>query len=798
MATELLPWHWIVETLAQVEELDASILETIICRDPDFSKNAPEIVRERVALRYLEKLVPSSSASGVPSTSASFRANEPAVDVLKKVAGLCKLEKDKDKLHAPDLHQFILQKKASLPKSSLQLLSSTLEGHSQLLSSLKEPSGLCIHSRADCLRCSIDDDNQRAKKLRLSRKDAEIQSPKQRSPVTAHDGGTVTLQEDYPGSAQHVNKRNVSDGERINFSSGEIEPLIQTLAASAPDGGKFNLKQDSSRLGKGGEIQPLRQTSAAPPSDRNDVNLQKDSSGLGQHLPKQNMPDAGSSHLHQDIGSTGGDTIQLLKDYSSLQNASSDRSTKNVNPASGKTDLFSGVPSVMPEASSDSDGACDVPSDFNLCDVFDNEKHRLLTSQSLANHDSVTGDWTEQGLCIKCDNGGQLLSCSASGCSIGVHESCLGPFVKVEKTGLFYCPFCSFRRAAIAYCKAREKLSSAKNALSAFLGKDPIPGHRKEQSSPKVHRETSQADVAGNLSHQSAVPHADKLNVSFSTAQEEHQQLEVAKVCDKAKLCSKQMDNPSGVEGCDVSHNPVENKHDKMFKKVSFPDSEDADTIINVENELGNNSEHVWVAEHQQPTEPQEGIDNGNLPCEDRDTSTGVHAHDVSKAKQNSNIDSADDHLQTQHLKNQGQVEAFLDHDTGHKSPSPQTSEKHRESRRQHAAVGEACHTQGTVGDQSWNKVSPGKNLKYRSRPKRYSNPIIPSGRRKKLAWTVQEEEALKDAVQKFSVNSDGTLPWTKILEFGRRVFHKTRQPGDLKDKWRNIQIKEGLRTRKT
>ncbi|KAG1354202.1 hypothetical protein COCNU_07G003140 [Cocos nucifera] len=673
-------------------------------RVPDFSKNAPEPVRERVALRYLEKLVPSSSASDVPSTSASIDANEPAVEQL----------------------------------------SSTLEGHSQLLSSLKEPSGLCIHSRADCLRCSIDDDNQRAKKLRLSRNDAEVQSPKQSSPVTAHDGGTVILREGRPGSVQHVNKLNVLDGERINFSGGEIEPLKQTTA-SAPDSAKFNLQQDSSRLGKDGEIQPPKQTSAAPASDCNDVILQKDSSGLGQYLPKQNMPDAGSGHVHRDIGGTGGDTIQLLKDYSSLQNATSDRSTKNVNPASGKTDLFAGVPSVMPETSSDSDGTCDVPSDFNLCDVFNNEKHRLLSSQNHANHDSVTGDWTEQGLCIKCNNGGQLLSCSASGCLIGVHASCLGPFVKVEKTGLFYCPFCSFRRAAIAYCKARENLSWAKKALSAFLGRDPIPGHQREQSSPKVHRETSQAEVAGNLSHQSIVHHADKLNVSFSTAQEEHQQIEVAKVCDKGKLCGKQMDNPSGVEGCDVSHNPVENNHDKMFKKVSFPHSEDADTIINVENELGNNSEHVWVAEHQQPTEPQEGIDNANLPCEDRDASHVVHAHDVSKTKQNTNIDSADDHLHTQHLKNQGQVDAFLDDDTGHEAPSPQTSEKHRKSRRQDAAVGEACLPQGTVGDQSWNEASPGKNGRYRSRPKRYSNPIIPFGRRKKLAWTVQEEEALKD-----------------------------------------------------
>lgn len=56
----------------------------------------------------------------------------------------------------------------------------------------------------------------------------------------------------------------------------------------------------------------------------------------------------------------------------------------------------------------------------------------------------------------------------------------------------------------------------------------------------------------------------------------------------------------------------------------------------------------------------------------------------------------------------------------------------------------------------------------------------------------------MQDAVEKFAVHGDGTLPWTKILEFGRHVFHRTRQPGDLKDKWRNMQIKEGLRTRKT
>lgn len=75
-------------------------------------------------------------------------------------------------------------------------------------------------------------------------------------------------------------------------------------------------------------------------------------------------------------------------------------------------------------------------------------------------------------------------------------------------------------------------------------------------------------------------------------------------------------------------------------------------------------------------------MDDGNLPCEDGDTSHIIDADEVSKAKQKYGIDSANDHLHAQQLKNQGQVEAFLDNDTGHKAPTRQTSEEHCRSRR--------------------------------------------------------------------------------------------------------------------
>ena len=48
----------------------------------------------------------------------------------------------------------------------------------------------------------------------------------------------------------------------------------------------------------------------------------------------------------------------------------------------------------------------------------------------------------------------------------------------------------------------------------------------------------------------------------------------------------------------------------------------------------------------------------------------------------------------------------------------------------------------------------------------------------------------MQDAMQKVSLDN-GNIPWVKIWETIRHVFCEARQPGDLKDKWRNILLKE-------
>ncbi|XP_039027460.1 protein CHROMATIN REMODELING 4-like [Hibiscus syriacus] len=63
--------------------------------------------------------------------------------------------------------------------------------------------------------------------------------------------------------------------------------------------------------------------------------------------------------------------------------------------------------------------------------------------------------------------------------------------------------------------------------------------------------------------------------------------------------------------------------------------------------------------------------------------------------------------------------------------------------------------------------------------------------KRRRLHWTAEEEDMLKELMQEYSTKANKNIPWRKILEHGRSVFHSTRLPVDLKDKWKNIVSKE-------
>ncbi|RID43041.1 hypothetical protein BRARA_J02879 [Brassica rapa] len=57
--------------------------------------------------------------------------------------------------------------------------------------------------------------------------------------------------------------------------------------------------------------------------------------------------------------------------------------------------------------------------------------------------------------------------------------------------------------------------------------------------------------------------------------------------------------------------------------------------------------------------------------------------------------------------------------------------------------------------------------------------------RQRRVLWTPEEEEMLKVGVETFATDPKKNIPWKRILKMGENVFHQTRNPADLKDKWR-------------
>ncbi|XP_074320618.1 uncharacterized protein LOC141657332 isoform X2 [Silene latifolia] len=91
-------------------------------------------------------------------------------------------------------------------------------------------------------------------------------------------------------------------------------------------------------------------------------------------------------------------------------------------------------------------------------------------SQCVFSEDSVRLIDTEANICMKCNEGGRLLSCCGSTCPLHFHETCLGCFVSFDDCGDFYCPICAYSRAAADFVKAKERESLARKELALFIG----------------------------------------------------------------------------------------------------------------------------------------------------------------------------------------------------------------------------------------------------------------------------------------------------------------------------------------
>ncbi|CAL5351966.1 unnamed protein product [Camellia sinensis] len=536
-SSSTLPWLWVIEALASFKEVDASILIDLVKRTPAISDDMGKSAREMVSLRILESffIQQTGSTKGVssaPDSKIEFDSSYHCEDVVRQILheiSASNLKMDGPEMLKWDVQNFIKHKRACFPKSTLQQLKDAiLEGNHRILASLKEKSGLSIGNQSEN-RITVDDDDLNAVPGRLE---------KSSDSATMEAGGNLTaptaenldglLREDSPNRDLLPSKRDRSDLDTENQSAKSNEDLINmdngcdprlhnakklkrgAACTSEAVGQKSvpiignELSEDSSRrdgentVREGSDLAILSQVGGSKENrfsennhDRRtnpQISCNNDTVPLGTSGdgPDCGLPVNGAKDDGKDCAEMGtsnaappDETHQSIcvdeardKCEKAQLNTSNgvlnDGSFQNYFPDSAKDDM---VHNPIQEMSSDSDGYQDEKVDVAM------EKRTFLNSQCTFSVDSLaTVDCTELTLCMKCNEGGQLLVCSSSTCPLVVHQRCLSSAPSFDDSGKFYCPFCAYSQAISKYFEVKKKASLARKDLAAFIGLE--NGHR--------------------------------------------------------------------------------------------------------------------------------------------------------------------------------------------------------------------------------------------------------------------------------------------------------------------------------
>ncbi|XP_058765698.1 uncharacterized protein LOC131639213 isoform X2 [Vicia villosa] len=359
------------------------------------------------------------------------------------------------------------------------------------------------------------------------------------------------------------------------------------------------------------------------------------------------------------------------------------------------------------------------------------KKDEFVNSQHTFGQDlPAMTESTRQNLCMKCNKTGQLLVCKTTTCSLTVHKNCLGASAQLDAKGNFFCPFCAYSNTISEYLEAKKIASLARKELAIFITK----GIRKE-AVERVHKSGRQECTFSRKSY--------KCEHTPLTVNEENRE------------------DHAGEHANKVGNFPFERSQQQVpilaVHSSSFREKE------NVKNGLAGD------VREEDDCEMLNAKSLTDERVEDREMETdhvGGHGNEKISCKKLKIVcanESNEEVLQNmaEHSMD-GTVEPVWAHNTVKDELSKDESKKRIISR---------------------------YSMRFRMHEVQNKIKESPQIRRKKIPWTVEEEELIQEGVQKFG-SRDSKLPWKKILAFGSHLFEKNdrlRTPQDLKDKWKNM-----------
>ncbi|KAK7392860.1 hypothetical protein VNO78_21310 [Psophocarpus tetragonolobus] len=428
-------------------------------------------------------------------------------------------------------------------------------------------------------------------------------------------------------------------------------------------------------------------------------------------------------------------TINLLQ----LKQKDPDITSLNLSPkpAASNMTIVDMVNGCGAELSSNSDG------NHNEKNYIEALKHEFLHSHCTVNQDfSAMIESTKQNCCMKCNEGGQLLACQMTTCPIIMHKNCLGASAQLDAKGNFVCPFCAYFHAHLEYCEAKKKVSLARKNLAIFVTKGKL-----NQAVELVHEFHRQEHCISGKSSKCEHIHVKNNKDDQLTGCEDNREDHIGEHSNDANNLQIKRSQQQAPISC--IHSSWREKENVNNGPVEVLREEEIGEMPNAKRLTGGDEENEVPTDH---------VDGHG----DKFTSEKTNIAPVKR----SNVEEDDPQKMTKQHNIDGTIEPVCSHNSGKEEISENEREKHS---------------------------IPRYSMRFRKREtpcKFQTSPVFLGNqlRRKKVPWTAEEEELIREGVQKFGF--DDPMKWKKILKFGSHVFEKIgrrRTPQDLKDKWKNM-----------
>ncbi|KAL0016190.1 hypothetical protein SO802_003259 [Lithocarpus litseifolius] len=372
----------------------------------------------------------------------------------------------------------------------------------------------------------------------------------------------------------------------------------------------------------------------------------------------------------------------------------------------------------------------------SICGEMPNAQLHNDVAPDLVDHaldDGMEIDWFKQ-TCIICNLGGNVSVCSESGCPIALHKKCLcRELMSDDDLEQFYCPYCLHKRALVQKQQLRKKAELAKEDLLKFLGTNAVGGDGLKQKDGEEKRRRDQCNTDEQMTEDGAL--------------------------DASK-------GSQGQGGLKIHEENITEAHQSKFAE----DVENIQVEMNADGALdrskGGSKDGLKVSE------------------ENKSRSKDEEQMQPKSPKQTSNADFASGTTDSDmeilsarvcRIKQRAQKKAFPQNDDSPRKLSSQ----------------ENSTTEKKVTSKNKKHAASKKSRQPQVATKQFTTMPFPTAKRKRLLWTAEEENMLKEGVHHFSASAKKNVPWRKILELGRHIFYKSRTPEDLKDKWRTMLAKE-------